>query len=222
VTRAPVAAMAETVTITRAQYERLLWAQDYVDRQRARSRRWHERKHDRPVATDLRPVATSSGDRPEAMCRPVALSLPGRPGDMAKNGHRPVAASSAGRPDKGALGVKAPVAYDEEYEPPTPPLFRPAGEMRRVDEVVDLITATGQAPPVLKRADRRAISTCSAPTTLIADAFVAARRGAWGGKWLRQNLSLSAVVRRLDGYIAAQSPPEISDRPGPPLVLVTD
>jgi hypothetical protein len=130
---------------------------------------------------------------------------------------------------KGALGVTSPVAY-EEYVTPSPPhrpangfARKPAGSppvtAQRVDQVVDLITATGQPPPVLHRADRRAISTCSAPAALIADAFVAARRGAWGGKWLRQNLSISAVVKRLDGYVACQT---VSDRPGPPLVLVTD
>jgi hypothetical protein len=136
-------------------------------------------------------------------------------------------------PAKGALGVNSPEAY-EEYVTPSPPLrpangvaglthhASPAVTVQRVDQVVECITATGQPPPLLKRADRRAISDCSASAALIADAFVAARRGAWGGKWLRENLSLSLVVKRLDGYVSAQMPPEISDRPGPPLVLVTD
>jgi hypothetical protein len=92
----------------------------------------------------------------------------------------------------------------------------------RVREVVELIEATGAPPPVLKRADRRAIESCSAASALIAEAFVEARRGAWGGSWLRENLSIRAVVNRLDGFVAKQSPPQVSDRPGPALVLVTD
>jgi hypothetical protein len=109
--------MPEMVTIPRAEYERLLWAQDYVDRQRARSRRTHARK--RASATQLRPVTQTASHRPGAELRPVTQTQSHRPVEDPRpvtqtgshrpdplngDGHRPVTTSSRHRPASRARG----------------------------------------------------------------------------------------------------------------------
>lgn len=44
------------------------------------------------------------------------------------------------------------------------------------------------------------IKDCRAPVELIAGAYVDARRGRWGDRWLRNNMSIWACIDRLDAY----------------------
>lgn len=59
------------------------------------------------------------------------------------------------------------------------------------------------------RLDAAAIKASAAPPGKIAAAYVAVLRGQWGDDWMRDNLSLQFVVKRLDGYEAhLRAPPK--------------
>lgn len=56
--------------------------------------------------------------------------------------------------------------------------------------------------PTLQPRDHASLKACPRPVTLIVEAYLAARAGLWppGETFLRNNLSIHAVIDRLDGY----------------------
>lgn len=100
---------------------------------------------------------------------------------------------------------------------------------RRVDQVERLVQAAG-VPVAVTPADATEVNACDADPSLIAEAYVAAYRGAWdpgGSGWLRGSLSLRVVVGRLAGYQAVREhpPPARNGRhggPAPPATVSTE
>lgn len=89
----------------------------------------------------------------------------------------------------------------------------------RLGEVIDLIRAA-DVPITPTDRDGKAVKTCSASATLLAEAYIAAFRGDWdpgGNGWLRGNLALHQVVPRLAGYEASKNAPRMRNgRPAQP------
>lgn len=71
--------------------------------------------------------------------------------------------------------------------------------------VVDLIVAGGVERPTFGGRDGKALKDTGADPETVAAAYLAVWRGEWGDEWLRDNLSVHAVVDRLGGFQAWQS-----------------
>lgn len=80
----------------------------------------------------------------------------------------------------------------------------PVPKPNRLGEIIDLCRAEGVALHHDGQ-DTAAVKRASASPRLIAEAYIAAARGEWrpnSDDWLRDNLSLTAVIKRLGGYEA--------------------
>jgi DNA-binding Lrp family transcriptional regulator len=67
--------------------------------------------------------------------------------------------------------------------------------------VIDLIVAGGAPSPTMGGRNGKAVKDAGDPEA-VAAAYLAVWRGEWGDGWLRENLSIHAVVDRLDGFRA--------------------
>lgn len=101
------------------------------------------------------------------------------------------------------------VAAIEEQTNTTDQRNRPKG-LQRSDErppsagsrVIDLIVAAGLPKPSFGPRDGKALKDTGADPALVAEAYGALFRGAWGDDFMRRNLSVRFVVERLDAYQA--------------------
>lgn len=102
-------------------------------------------------------------------------------------------------------GAAAPVAAAAAVasEEVTVSKVKPAPKPNKFADVIDALRAVA-IDVTTSKADAGAVKDCSAPAALIAEAYGAAYRGDWppGETWLRNNLNLQAVCKRIDGYKA--------------------
>jgi hypothetical protein len=123
--------------------------------------------------------------------------------DSEKERRRP----SAAAPVAAAAAVVAPPCASKVVAVPKP---------NKLAEVIDAITAEsiGVNP---SKVDAAAVKQCPASAARLASAYVAAFRGEWppDSTWLRDNLSLAAVCKRIDGYEAFIAGGERSARASP-------
>jgi hypothetical protein len=72
-------------------------------------------------------------------------------------------------------------------------------------EVIDGIRALGEEYQGNTRRDAGAVKACSSPPADIAQAYVDAKRGQWGGDFLANNLALWAICDRMSAWQASKS-----------------
>jgi hypothetical protein len=118
---------------------------------------------------------------------PVPVPVPEDP----NHERRPVAAAP--------VAASAAVASEDA----TASKVKPAPKPNKFADVIDALKAVDIEVTTTK-ADAGAVKDCSAPAALIAEAYGAAYRGDWppGESWLRNNLNLQAVCKRIDGFKA--------------------
>ncbi|HEY8742801.1 MAG TPA: hypothetical protein VIU62_06870, partial [Chloroflexota bacterium] len=88
-------------------------------------------------------------------------------------------------------------------EPPVPSKIQAVPKPNKLGDLVDAVKAAGVGVNP-SPADAAAVKRCPASAAKLASAYVAAYRGEWppDSTWLRDNLSLAAVCKRIDGYEA--------------------
>ena len=97
------------------------------------------------------------------------------------------------RPDSPPPATQAPPTASKQPSPAPKP--------NRSGEVIDAIRAEGFEVETNIR-DHAAVKKSSARPADIAAAYCAVLRGDWGDDWLVANLSIAAVVPRINGYLA--------------------
>lgn len=101
-------------------------------------------------------------------------------------------------------GADAPVAAGAAVVAPhKPPKIVAVPKPNKLAEIIDAIKAEGVGVNPSK-VDAAAVKQCPAGAAKLASAYVAAYRGEWppDSTWLRDNLSLAAVCKRIDGFEA--------------------
>jgi hypothetical protein len=82
----------------------------------------------------------------------------------------------------------------------------------RVSAVIDALREA-RVPHSLTDRDCKAIKQSTVEPARLAEAYAAARSGAWDNAWLRNNLSMEKVVNCFAGYEASLTAPKTSPRP---------
>jgi len=116
----------------------------------------------------------------------------------------------------------APASADEPVSESVPIPITSKPKPDRVADVKAAIKAIGAAIPLtVTEQDKRAIRGCNAAPALIADAYHAVYCGDWGDGWLRENLCLTAVIKRLAGYeTSKRAPPKAANGRSPPTATI--
>lgn len=150
-------------------------------------------KHQRPHSKESASVIPAPNGEPPAPTQVVASTDLGN-GEHARSSVFRLLSLGSGdlKPSGGRAARAGPKAGHVKREARVTP---------KVTEVASIIKAADVDVTITPR-DGKAIKDCSAPAQQIADAYVAAFRGEWGGEWLRSNLSLHVVVDRLAGFAA--------------------
>lgn len=111
------------------------------------------------------------------------------------------------------------VAAIEEQTNTTNQRNRPKGVQRSAErtptpgsQVIDLIVAAGLPKPSFGPRDGKALKDTGADPALVAEAYCALFRGAWGDDFMRRNLSVHFVVTRLGGYQAHKAKSSTPER----------
>lgn len=132
---------------------------------------------------------------------------------------------------KGILLTGDKSTETETVNPPTPqgerpplrvvPRAKPEKKPNKSAQVIDAIRANGFDPELSGR-DHAAIKGCTRAPDVVADAYVSARQRLWppGDPWLANNLSVHAVIERLDGFEAWVAAGRPSSVPRPAKAVV--
>ena len=110
---------------------------------------------------------------------------------------------STSSPENTPEGKEGGVGGDASAAAAAPSKPRAVSKPNRVSEVIDALREQGLDVALSKR-DMAEVKGSTAKPSEIAEAYAAVHNGEWGDEWLRENLSVQAVIHRIGGYRASR------------------